>query len=552
MIKRISALVIAAFLYTGSALAQDAEKVPKNWHLLDPGSGYEGISLDKAYAFIKLKNLKSKQLTVAVIDTGIDTLHEELKPVLWNNPKEIAGNGKDDDGNGYIDDIHGWNFLGGKDGRVVVQDSDEGSRVYYSLKPKWENREVVESSLTPAEMNEYKLYIKAKNKTLGGIDPAETEYLKQLQPKLIAGDSIIRKELGKVEYNGDDLKKYTTQNIDAKMVRNFILNVSKANNSYDITNTQLLEEFNGDLRKADAAKNPPPSYRKDIVQDDENNFNDNHYGNNNIMAGQPMHGTFCSGIIAAVRNNNKGIDGIADNVRIMMLRVVPDGDEHDKDIANAIRYAVNQGAKIINMSFGKDFSPQKQWVDEAIRYAESKGVLLVHAAGNDAKNIDTADNFPNPVFQDGNGRASNVITVGASGNLKNGGITASFSNYGKSEVDVFAPGVNIYSTLPGENMYGVLSGTSFSGPVVAGIAALIMEYYPALSPQQVIMAIEKTAVFPNEKVLIPGTDEKVDMRQLSKTGIVNAFEAIKYASTIKPAIQKEVLPKSKIKKEKLG
>ena len=210
-----------------------------------------------------------------------------------------------------------------------------------------------------------------------------------------------------------------------------MLTVCKGNNSDDITNKELLEQMDGELRKADAANNPPEEYPKEVVHDDETNINDRNYGNADITAGTPFHGTHCSGIIGAIRNNGKGVDGIADNVSIMMVRAVPDGDEHDKDIANAIRYATDEGAQVISMSFGKDFSPEKQWVDDAVRYAESKGVLMVHAAGNDAKNIDSADNFPNPTFIDGNGRATNWITVGASGDPKNGGITANFSNYGK-------------------------------------------------------------------------------------------------------------------------
>ncbi|RYD86224.1 MAG: peptidase S8, partial [Sphingobacteriales bacterium] len=264
-------------------------------------------------------------------------------------------------------------------------------------------------------------------------------------------------------------------------------------------------------------------------------------------------GTHCSGIIAAARNNDKGMNGIADNVRIMMVRAVPDGDEHDKDIANAIRYAVNNGARIISMSFGKDFSPQKQWVDDAFKYAESKGVLLVHAAGNDHKNVDTADNFPNPVYINGKGRASNVITVGASGDLKNGGLTANFSNFGKKEVDVFAPGVNIYSTIPGTTTYGNASGTSMACPVVAGVAALLLEHYPGLTPQQLKEAIEKSAQAPKDKVNIPGTQDKVSLSELSRTGgIINAYEAVKYAGTLKQGKTTETLPKSKIKKTKMG
>jgi subtilisin family serine protease len=561
--KNLLSFLLATLVISSATLAQEKEgivekvAVPKNWHLLDNSSGFAGISIDKAYALAKAKNLRSKQVIVAVIDSGIDTLHEDLKPILWRNPKEIPGNGIDDDKNGYVDDIYGWNFIGGKDGRNVKQDSYEGARVYHALKGKWEGKEVNPEKLSAADRKEYETFLKAKAKTVGEVNQDEVTYLQQLYPKLLRADSVVRKELGKEEYNGNDLKTYTTTNADARMIKNFVLNISKANNSYEISNQQLIDEIGGQIRKADAATTAPPTYRKDIVKDDETNINDRFYGNNDVMANTPFHGTHCAGIIAAARNNNKGMDGVADNVRIMMVRAVPDGDEHDKDIALAIRYAVDNGAKVISMSFGKDFSPQKYWVDDAFRYAEQKGVLLVHAAGNDAKNVDTADNFPNPIYVDGKGRASNVITVGASGNLQNGGLTASFSNYGKKEVDVFAPGVGIYSSIPGGNTYGNASGTSMACPVVAGVAALILEYYPGLSPQQVKLAIEKSAQAPKEKVNKPGSAEegqdKVALSDLSKTGgIVNAYEALKYAGTLKPAIKKQELPKSKIKKTKMG
>ncbi len=533
---KYSTFVVAAFLLSSTAFSQSEKStVPKNWHQLDKTeTGFNGISLDKAYELVKTKKLKSKRIIVAVIDSGIDTLHEDLKPVLWTNPKEIPGNGKDDDKNGYIDDIHGWNFIGGKDGRNVKEDSYEGARVYNKLKVRWEGKEVVIEKLTPEEKTSYNSFVAAKAKVVGEVDPQEIGYLKMMYPKFKAGDSVLRKELGKEEYNGEDLKSNNTTNPDGKMAKGLILSISKANNSYEITNNQLLEEIQGQLRKAEAVNEAPKEFRKEIVGDDETNIKDRFYGNNDIMASTPFHGTHCSGIIAAARNNGKGIDGIADNVSIMMVRAVPDGDEHDKDIANAIRYAVDNGARIISMSFGKDFSPEKQWVDDAFRYAEKKGVLLVHAAGNDAKNIDSASNFPNPVYIDGKGRASNIITVGASGDEKNGGLTASFSNYGKSEVDVFAPGVSIYSTIPGGNTYGNASGTSMACPVVAGIAALVLEYYPTLTPQQLKSIIEKSATPAKDQVNIPGTSDKTALSELSRTGaFVNAYEALKLAGTIK-------------------
>jgi len=519
---------------TDSIKAKSKESVPKNWHQLDFGtSGFQGISLDNAYEFLHRQGLTSKKVLVAVIDSGIDTLHEDLKPVLWVNKREILGNNKDDDKNGYVDDIHGWNFIGGKDGKNVKEDSYESARVYHQLKSRWAKFSGNPDKLSPSKKAEYIMFKKAEEAITEGSSAAEMESLVKMQEKLMKGDSVIRKEMAKEEYNIADLEKYTTNNKDAKSVKSMLIGIGKANNTTDITNTQILEEIEGAIRKADAANTPPEKFRKQVVGDKESKFKDKKYGNNDLMAETPFHGTHCSGIIGAARNNGVGVDGIADNVEIMMVRAVPDGDEHDKDIAYAIRYAVDNGARVISMSFGKDFSPQKQWVDDAFRYADAKGVLLVHAAGNDNKNIDTLDNFPTPNYIDGKGRTLNIITVGASGDPKNGGLTASFSNYGKKEVDVFAPGVNIYSTIPGGNTYGKASGTSMACPVVAGIAALIMEYYPSLTASQVKNIIEKSAIIPTEKVKLPGTSDKVMLSDISKTGgIVNAFEAVKMANTI--------------------
>jgi subtilisin family serine protease len=530
-------LFIAAFLLTGAAGFSQKEKksAPEGWHLKDKDqSGLYGISLDKAYEWLRVKKIKSNTVLVAVIDSGIDTLHEDLKPVLWVNKKEIPGNKKDDDKNGYVDDVNGWNFIGGKDGRNVKEDSYEAARVYNRLKLKYGNTVPDPETVKPEEKDEVVMYGKAYKKVVGDVNPMEEMMLKKMLPGFKKGDSVIVKELGKKEYSCKDLEAYQTSDADAKKVKMLLTQICKGNESDDITNVQIIDEMEGQLRKIDAAKNPPQEYRKEIVKDNESDFNDRYYGNNDLMASTPFHGTHCSGIIGAVRNNQKGIDGVADNVRIMTIRAVPDGDEHDKDIALAIRYAVDNGAQIVSMSFGKDFSPEKHWVDEAVRYAESKGVLLVHAAGNDAKNIDSSDNFPNPVFLKNKARAANWITVGASGDPSNGGITANFSNYGKSEVDVFAPGVQIYSTIPGGNTYGNASGTSMACPVVAGTAALLLSYFPTLTAQQLKMVLEKSAVAPKLEVNKPGSEEKTSLKELSRTGgIINAYEAVKLASTVK-------------------
>lgn len=551
--NKFSKLLFVALLWSATTFAQTAvkEAMPKDWHLLDHSTtGFNGISLQQAYDFIKSKNLKSNKVIVAVIDSGIDTLHEDLKPVMWVNKKEIPGNGIDDDKNGYVDDIHGWNFLGGKDGRNVKEDSYEAARVYHKLKSKWEGKSVDVSKLSKSDKAEYETFIRAEQKIMGDADPEETAFLQAMLPKLKEGDSVIRKDLGKEEYTAKDLEGYTSENPLASTTSMMLVNIAKMNDGMDIKNTDILGQFESEIRKIESASKPPKDYRKEIVGDDPTNINDIGYGNNDIMAETSFHGTHVSGIIGAARNNGLGMDGIAGNVEIMTLRAVPDGDEHDKDIALAIRYAVDNGAKVINMSFGKDFSPEKHWVDDAFRYAEKKGVLLIHAAGNDAKNIDSAHNYPNPVFVDG-GRASNVITVGASGDAKNGGHTARFSNYGKEEVDVFAPGVGIYSTIPGGTTYGNASGTSMAGPVVAGIAALILEYFPKFTPQQVKYIIEQSVTPATEKVKKPGTDDLVDLKELSRTGgYVNAHKAMVMAEEMSRTKMK--LPKSKVKKSKKG
>jgi subtilisin family serine protease len=537
---------------TNSADSISSKTAPNNWFELDrTTTGYYGISLDKAYDFLKGK--KSQTVIVAVIDSGVDTLHEDLKPILWHNPGEIPGNGIDDDKNGYVDDIYGWNFIGGKDGRNVHQDSPEAARVYWKLKHKYGDSIPDTTKMSDEEKAEYATYQRAKDEVFKGINFSELLQLQRILPVIEKGDSAIAKDLGKSNFKIEDVKGYTSNYQDAKIAAAIYMNIGNGNNNYDISNQDILSELRGEVLKGEAASAPPKDLRGEIVKDNYNDINDRFYGNNDVMAGTPSHGTHCSGIIAAIRNNGVGMNGVADNVRIMMIRAVPNGDEHDKDIANAIRYAVDNGAKVISMSFGKGFSPEKNWVDDAVKYAASKDVLLVHAAGNDAENIDSTENYPNPVYQDKSGVAKNFITVGASGDSTNGGFTASFSNYGKNSVDVFAPGVNIYSTLPGGNNYGNYSGTSMATPVVAGVAALIREYFPDLSAEQVKQVIEKSASPETDKVKLPGTDDRVNLSDISKTGgEINAYNAVKLASTLKGEKnnEKQKLPRSKVKHRK--
>ncbi len=547
-------MILALALVSTTTMAQTSVKEPlgNGWYLKDlKESGVYGISLDKAYQFVKGK--KSKTVIVAVIDSGVDTLHEDLKQILWHNPKEIPGNGIDDDKNGYVDDIYGWNFLGNKDGQNVTVDSYERDRVYHQFKDKYEGKDIDPKTLSKDEAATYEMWSKAKAEMNGDTDAGpevDIAILKLAFANLSKADSMLQIAVGKKVFTGKELETIQLNDLKAMNAKNALYGLMKANDALETTNKEFMEGFkdyiDGEERKSEAKDNPPKNYRNDIVKDNYSDFNDKYYGNNNVYVDNKsaFHGTHVSGIIGAIRNNKKGIDGIADNVRIMALRAVPDGDEHDKDIALAIRYAADNGAQVINMSFGKSFSPEKKWVDEAVEYARSKGVLLVHAAGNDSKNVDTAWNFPNPVYQENKKRASNWITVGASGDpsidqmLPDGtrysSLTAGFSNYGKEEVDVFAPGMKIYSTIPGGNTYGNAQGTSMASPVVAGVAALILQYYPSLSAEQVKYVIEHSTVAPDYVVNIPASDKKVKLSEISKSGgVVNAYEALKLAATLK-------------------
>ena len=541
----LSSLFLLLITSSGFTQGRSAgHELVKGWHLLDKEKdGVDGISLDKAYEFLRSKNLKSKTVLVGVIDAGVDTTQEDLRQVLWNNPKEIPGNGIDDDHNGYVDDVYGWNFIGGKDGSNVKDDSQEEGRVYYRYKDQFENKNITRDSLSDEDRDHYDMWAKAKKKVMGE-GPESGEELVMLRRLIHActkSDSILQKSMGKTQYTGNDIESFDARDVESKTAKAVLLFLFKDNHVMDMTNTEFLNEFkdqvDGEERKMELKETAPENFRGEIVKDNESDINDSLYGNNDVMAADPMHGTHVAGIIGAERNNHKGMNGVADNVKIMMVRAVPNGDEHDKDIATAIRYAVDNGARVINMSFGKNLSPNKAWVDDAVKYAASRNVLLVRAAGNDAADIDTTSSFPSSAFLHSTDRATNWITVGASSDpLAEEGsrtYTAAFSNYGRKEVDVFAPGVRIYSTLPGGNQYGNLDGTSMAAPVVTGIAALLMEYFPTLTAEQIKYCITRSTYSPSTKTKKPGSDEYVTLADLSQSGgIVNAYGAVKLAYSL--------------------
>ncbi len=520
------------------------ETAQVNWHLLDPvRDNIQGISMDKLYEeLLKGKNAK-KKIIVAVIDSGVDIGHEDLRGKIWTNQKEIPGNGIDDDNNGFVDDIHGWNFIGNSDGTNVEHETLEYVRIVRDYEKRFGKIKSI-NDLPASDRKLFEMYHQSRKKLAKEREKyeAERENIELFVQGLAISEELVQEALGKEDYTQEDLLALVTDSQDVMSAKLFLLNIYSRGFTYQDLN-EVKDYYDTRLDKhLNTSFNP-----RVIVNDNPEDINDTSYGNNDVKGPRSDHGTFVAGIIAANRNNNLGIDGIAENVKIMVLRAVPDGDEYDKDVALAIRYAVDNGANIINMSFGKEFSPQKEMVDDALRYAEQNNVLVVHAAGNNATNIDDKTHYPTARLDD-NTIAASVITVGAISKNLNYQLLGNFTNYGKNEVDIFAPGVDMVSLYP-ENKYNMGSGTSFSSPVVAGIAALIWSYHPELSALQVKDVLLNSVVkYPKQKVYLPNDDtgktKKVKFSKLSKTGgIINAYEAFKYAEKL---VESQVINSSSI------
>lgn len=507
------------------AVVATAKKTPlteeqqKSWNHADlVKDSIPGLSTEKAYAFLKGK--KGNQVVVAVLDSGIDLEHEDLKDVAWVNPKEIPNNGKDDDNNGFIDDIHGWNFLGS-----IYKENAELYRI------------VLDSTIVSKET--YRKAKKAYDRQVGEAKINKQQYGQVLQT-IKHANTVIVKKLNKKEYTKEDLKSIDAP--DLEVVRS----IAVANQMFDLGLSSLqqgITELEGLISEADNTLEAA-SYKKryrSVLNDDENSMDTKVYGDNKSghSVKDEAHGSHVSGIVAATRNNGIGINGVATNVKIMALRVVPDGDEYDKDIALGIRYAVDNGAKVINTSFGKSYSPKVEWVYDAIKYAAEKDVLIVNSSGNDADDIDINVDYPNDTPDKVHEITDNFITIGAISSSYDENLPAVFTNYGKNNVDIFAPGVDIYSTTP-ENEYQSFSGTSMASPAVAGVAALIRSYYPQLTAGQVKRILMNSGTKLDLKVIKPGSPSQenpkgiqVPFADLSVTGrIVNAYNALKMADAM--------------------
>lgn len=504
-------------------LSEEQEKIW--WHLDLERDTVPGMSVIRTYDEI-IKNKKGKTVIVAIIDSGVDIEHEDLKNVLWVNKKEKPGNGIDDDNNGYIDDIYGWNFLGD-----IVGENMEYVRIIKKLNPKFEGKS--ESQIAQQDREDFQLYQKALAELEKDRNEAQTNYfqygmmLNQLSP----AHQKIADKLGKENYT---LEEVATLQGDSSLGQEVFM-ISQML-GYGEPIPEILNQLQGGVdyykSRLENHFNLETDFRA-VLGDNPDDINDVPIGNNNVMGPDPLkedtkHGTHVAGIVAAQRGNGIGMDGVAKNVEIMSLRTVPDGDEYDKDVALAIRYAVDNGAKVINASFGKYYSTHPEWVYDALRYAAEHDVLFVHGAGNDSFDLDddTILNFPNDQQDNYNEYIDNFLNVGALNPVYGPNMIAGFSNYGKSNVDVFAPGVRIYATVQ-NNEYEFLQGTSMASPAVAGVAAMLRSYFPELTAAQVKKIIMDSGVTTNINVILGGDESNQrPFSEISKSGkMVNMYNA---------------------------
>ena len=534
-------ILVAALLIANISFTQQVQETTPdvlNWY----NGGGAGMFTEEGYKL--LSNKKSTTVVVAVIDSGVDIEHKDLQGKIWVNNNEIAGNGIDDDKNGYVDDVHGWNYLGNSKGENVDVANLEKTRILRDLTKKFNGIDI--NTLSDSEKEEYKLYETVQADVQAELDNYKKyiPYFKMLINKIETTPALMAKRLGKENYTQTDLKKFkavTDEDNELAGIASAILSGRLSVKGVEDQRKYIMDQMDFYLNV--------DFNERVLIGDNPNDFSDKNYGNNNVEGPDALHGTHVSGIIGAVRGNGIGGDGVANDIKIMALRAVPNGDENDKDIALAVRYAVDNGAKVINMSFGKGYSPHQKEVYEAFQYADSKGVLLVHAAGNDNANVDKNSNFPTSMYSFQKEKLDLFLTIGASTRntkdfddatlwqaIKSFGkkkrnhkkhLAASFSNYGQTKVDVFAPGEEIFNTVP-QSDYKELQGTSMAAPMVAGVGAMLASYFPTLTMNEIKGIILKSAtVYKGKKNLLPGSEELVDFATLSVTGgVVNVKNAV--------------------------
>lgn len=485
-----------------------------NWQNLDlrKDSAF-GISTEKAYSEL-LKNKIPKEIIIAVIDMGVDTAHEDLRSVLWANQHEIPGNGTDDDHNGYVDDIQGWNFS--------ELDSGKQDIALLAMKNKSFYDSLAYSVIPVTYLDGYRANRKAL-KECNELRARAVNLFNILTLNSAILDRMVQK-IGKQNPSISDFENYKTNDESEKNISKLVIRflalyhdfdeykVNNIEKPIELLKFQLEHSLNFDEGRTD----PKPTGTGD------NDVTGPFLLLSEIEPGA-YHGTSIAGVIAADRNNNIGIKGIADHVKIMSLRVISFFDGmSDRNLARAIRYAVDNGAKVINMSFARDYSVKKNVIDETIKYAMKKDVLIIKAAGNEGVDVDDETNYPNKIYDDKSGEANAWIEVGASGWKDDSTLACSFSNYGKKHVDVFAPGNHLLSCSPGSK-YEDATGTSIAAPMVSGLAALIWEYYPMLTARQVKEIIMKSVV-----------KRDILKDKCVSGGVVNAYNALQLAAAYKP------------------
>lgn len=524
----------ATLLKSSNSLTHKTEKVEdaqlKVWSAADLATDtIPGMSVDKAYAEL-IPNLKGTNVIVAVIDSGIDIEHEDLKNVIWINRGEIPNNGIDDDKNGFIDDVHGWNFLGD-----IVGENLEFTRIVRRYDAKFNGKDITE--ISEADLETFGLYQKAKAEQLKNYEETEVnrDRYTQMLAQVTDANNQISKKLGKEDYTAEELAAISDPSDDEQ--KNIAVLTQML--SYGGSIPEFMVRLNGGVDYYDGRMknhfNMDTDFRG-VLNDDPYDITDISYGNNDVDGPNPLkedalHGTHVAGIIAAQRGNGIGMDGVAQNVEIMVIRAVPDGDEYDKDVALAIRYAVDNGAKVINTSFGKGYSQNPEWVGDAIKYAGKKDVLIVNAAGNDGVDLDVTTSYPNDQNGTGAEMSDNFITIGALNYKYGEEMVATFSNYGATSVDLFSPGVKIWSTTPLDT-YEYLQGTSMASPNVAGVAAMIRSYYPKLSAKQVKQVLMDSGLRTSTPVVVGGDESNIQpFDAISKSGnTANLYNALIMAS----------------------
>lgn len=524
----------ATLLKSSNSLTHKTEKVEdaqlKVWSAADLATDtIPGMSVDKAYAEL-IPNLKGTNVIVAVIDSGIDIEHEDLKNVIWINRGEIPNNGIDDDKNGFIDDVHGWNFLGD-----IVGENLEFTRIVRRYDAKFNGKDITE--ISEADLETFGLYQKAKAEQLKNYEETKVnrDRYTQMLAQVTDANNQISKKLGKEDYTAEELAAISDPSDDEQ--KNIAVLTQML--SYGGSIPEFMVRLNGGVDYYDGRMknhfNMDTDFRG-VLNDDPYDITDISYGNNDVDGPNPLkedalHGTHVAGIIAAQRGNGIGMDGVAQNVEIMVIRAVPDGDEYDKDVALAIRYAVDNGAKVINTSFGKGYSQNPEWVWDAIKYAGKKDVLIVNAAGNDGVDLDVTTSYPNDQNGTGAEMSDNFITIGALNYKYGEEMVATFSNYGATSVDLFSPGVKIWSTTPLDT-YEYLQGTSMASPNVAGVAAMIRSYYPKLSAKQVKQVLMDSGLRTSTPVVVGGDESNIQpFDAISKSGnTANLYNALIMAS----------------------